>query len=92
MNVECQHCHGEFLAVFTTDAVKKTPHALDTTLCPFCQCKTRVVYDADNRPPAREFMHSGEIITTRTPGAYEWWRHNKEFFAVLRYRPRRTRA
>lgn len=88
MNVYCQHCDGEFIAVFQIENGKPLPLDLDT--CPYCGQQTRIEYAPDRRPDAKEFMHSGEIVTARTPYAFEWWRHNKEFFVTLRYKPRRV--
>jgi hypothetical protein len=88
MNVYCKHCDGEFIAVFES-LDNAPPEPLDACECPHCGKTTPVVYEAATKPPARDFTHSGEICTARTPYAYEWWRHNKEFFVQLRYKPRR---
>lgn len=88
--ITCKNCSESFLCRYREDT-NGLPEQVDTVECPFCTTSIRVEYPADQRPDRSEFMHSGEIITCRTPYAYEWWRHNREMFARLRYRPRRTR-
>ena len=87
--ITCKACDGEFILVVSASE-SGLPEQVDETRCPYCETRQKVVYSANMRPSPKEFSHSGEIIIARTPYAYEWWRHNKEFFVSLRYRPRRS--
>ncbi len=87
--ITCKACGGQFLLVVSASE-SGFPEQVDETHCPHCETRQKVVYSADMAPSPKEYSHSGEIIIARTPYAYEFWRHNKEFFVSLRYRPRRS--